>query len=167
SNIYHMHIPKGGEKIPFEHVDSPFPSRDVPAVHTSTARVEDGYRLGVSGSEGRENVISPYGGALKEVHRRDGALERKEEDSLERAEEGESRCNPMQLVGMGGYHPAFEQVEMYGTEDWKQKRATMAPSGYPPVGRAALEKLKLPFRGMRGAAQGSREAPIDEAQIPN
>lgn len=39
--------------------------------------------------------------------------------------------------------------------------------GYPPVGRADVEKLNCPLRGMRGEGQGRRDAPIDDEHDPN
>lgn len=39
--------------------------------------------------------------------------------------------------------------------------------GYPPVGRAEVEKLNCPLRGVRGEGQGRRDAPIDDEHDPN
>lgn len=52
----------------------------------------------VRGSDGREKVISPKGGARREAQ--------SNEKSLKSGEDGESLCIPIQETGMEGYHIA-------------------------------------------------------------
>lgn len=57
-----------------------------------------GRMIRVRGSEGRENVISPKGGARRDAQSND--------ISLRSGEDGESLCIPIQETGMEGYHLA-------------------------------------------------------------